>query len=59
MRGRGSLRVRRRAAAAVARPCASCGRSYVCLRRSPAEEIGLCLRCFERKLRFPGLCQRP
>jgi len=46
-------------AAAVARTCASCGKVYACLRRSLAEDMGLCLRCFERKVRFPKLCQRP
>ena len=48
-----------RGAAAVARTCASCCKVYACLRRSLAEDLGLCLRCFERKVRFPGLCQRP
>jgi hypothetical protein len=51
--------VPRRNAAAVACACASCGKAYACLRHSLAEDMGLCLRCFERKVRFPGLCQRP
>lgn len=49
----------RRNAAAVACTCASCGKAYACQRHSLAEDMGLCLRCFERKVRFPGLCQRP
>jgi len=58
MRRRGGPAASRRTPA-VTRTCAGCGRAYACLRRSPAEEVGLCLRCFERKMRFPGLCQRP
>jgi hypothetical protein len=49
----------RRGGAAVARTCSSCGKRFACLRRSLADQLGLCLRCFERKVRFPGLCQRP
>ncbi len=60
MRRRGRpRRVPRRKAAAVACTCADCGKAYACLRRSLAEDMGVCLRCFERKVRFPGLCQRP
>jgi hypothetical protein len=48
-----------RGPAAVTRTCGSCGRRFACVARSVADQVGLCLRCFERKVRFPGLCQRP
>lgn len=56
---RNPLRAQRRRVAAVTRTCASCGTRFACVRRSVADQLGLCLRCFERKVRFPGLCQRP
>jgi recombinational DNA repair protein (RecF pathway) len=59
MRAKGRPRVPRCAPTAVAHTCASCGKAYACVRCSLADEMGLCLRCFERKVRFPELCQRP
>jgi len=44
---------------AVRRACGSCGRQFACLPGSVADQFSLCLRCFQRKVRFPGLCQRP
>ncbi len=59
MRRAGGSRAARRELAAVTRNCGSCGKRFACLRDSVADQVGLCRRCFERKIRFPGLCQRP
>lgn len=50
---------RERGPAVVSRTCGGCGKRYPCLRGSVAEQMGICLRCFERTVRFPRLCQRP
>jgi hypothetical protein len=48
-----------RGPAVVTRTCGRCDKRFMCLRGSVAEQLGMCRRCFERAVRFPGLCQRP
>lgn len=48
-----------RGPAVVTRACGRCGKRFACRRGSIAEQLEMCRRCFERAVRFPGLCQRP
>lgn len=62
MKGPGAPGGRSRAGrrpAVVTRTCGRCAKRFTCLRGSVAEQLGICRRCFERTVRFPGLCQRP
>lgn len=39
--------------------CQYCGKAFLCKRSSLAARMGICLVCFEKRVRFPQICQRP